>query len=533
MFSGFLGTGNCYSSVMAEEIVEQLRRFSLTPEEEDDIVIDASVRERAIVDCSASLVGKLLTKRGFSRAALKDTMRKVWGSPEGLRMVDVGENLFHFRFSNEMDLQRVVNGGPWCFDNMVLLLRRWEAGMKADTVIFNEIDFWIQLWGLPFECITREIGEVIGRRIGVVLEVNKVTEKGDWGRYVRVRVRIPLNRPLRRGGNILLGEGMKCWVDYKYERLPCLCHYCGMLDHEIRECPSKSKDVMEGCIKENSYGPWMAAASSFRRGYKWMERNEGYQKRWRGEVGSSNKLDLVTAADVVVGAGNRDGRACDGNGKDKAEPELRASRLIDVADNSVVAINGNQFRMGDLIPDFPQNLNITEARGGLISGPSVEVVSGSNTRADMSLDFPPNKAQVGLGRIMSTGPVFSFGSTKVLGSDVASGVIDPNIFVEAPVCNVPESDWGRKEKSVRVLPGSFRVKARGRKQGPNSKRKAPGSGKEDGGAVSFSQNAGKRRLDVLDSTVLAKQVSKRVFLGNISNTIGVEAADPNGPPSSQ
>lgn len=178
--------------------MEQLRRFSLTPEEEDDIVIDATVRERAIVDCSASLVvGKLLTKRGFSRAALKDTMRKVWGSPEGLRMVDVGENLFHFHFSNEMDLQRVVNGGPWCFDNMVLLLRRWEAGMKADTVVFNEIDFWIQSWGLPFECITREFGEVIGGRIGVVLEV-KVTEKGDWGRYVRVRFRIPLNRPFRR-----------------------------------------------------------------------------------------------------------------------------------------------------------------------------------------------------------------------------------------------------------------------------------------------------------------------------------------------
>lgn len=42
---------------------------------------------------------------------------------------------------------------------------------------------------------------------------------------------IPLNRPLRRGGNIVLGDTVKCWVDYKYERLPGLCHYCGMLDH--------------------------------------------------------------------------------------------------------------------------------------------------------------------------------------------------------------------------------------------------------------------------------------------------------------
>ncbi|XP_058180206.1 uncharacterized protein At4g02000-like [Rhododendron vialii] len=254
---------------MSKEIVEQLSKFSLTPEEADDIVIDASLRERAIVDCSVSLVGKLLTRRGFSRAALKDTMRKVWGSPDGLRVVDVGDNLFHFRFANEMDLQRVVNGGPWCFDNMVLLLRRWEAGMKANTVDFNEIDFWIQLWGLPFECITPEIGKEIGRRIGSILEVNKVTEKGDWGRYIRVRVRIPLNRPLRRGGNIVLGNGVKCWVDYKYERLPGLCHYCGMLDHDIRECTTRNKDVLEDCIKGNAYGPWMTATPSFRKGYRW------------------------------------------------------------------------------------------------------------------------------------------------------------------------------------------------------------------------------------------------------------------------
>ncbi|KAI8536376.1 hypothetical protein RHMOL_Rhmol10G0252200 [Rhododendron molle] len=221
---------------------------------------------------------------------------------------------------------------------------------------------------------------------------------------------------------------------------------------------------------------------SFRRGYKRMKMNARYQKRWRGEVGSSNKLDLVTAADVLVGVGNRDGRACDGIGKDKAEAGSRVSRLIKVADNSVVAINGNQFQMGDFISDIPLNLNITEDRGGLVSGPSFAMGSGSNARADMSLDCPLKEAQVPVTVALNPG----------LGS-VGAGRIG--------------NDWGQKENSVRVLPGSFGGKARGRKQGPNSNRKAsgPGASKEDGGAVSFSQNAGKRRLDVLDSAVLAKQ----------------------------
>ncbi|KAI8556374.1 hypothetical protein RHMOL_Rhmol05G0247800 [Rhododendron molle] len=97
-------------------------------------------------------------------------------------------------------------------------------------------------------------------------------------------------------------------------------------------------------------------------------------------------------------------------------------------------------------------------------------------------------SSVGAGRIGNGGPIFSFGLTQNLGTDVALGVKDPNILVEVPVCNVPKSDWGQKENSVRVLHGSFRGKVRERKQGPNSNRKAsgPGASKEDGGAVSFS-----------------------------------------------
>ncbi|KAH7855480.1 hypothetical protein Vadar_025363 [Vaccinium darrowii] len=219
---------------MADDVLEQTRRFSLTPEEEDVIVIDPS-----------------------------DTLRIVWGSPTGLRMVDVGENLFHFRFSNEVDLQKVLNGGPWCFDNMLLLLNQWEMGMKAEGVEFNTVDFWIQLWGLPFECITSEFGTEIGKRIGEVLEINKATESKEWGRYIRIRVRIPLNRPLRRGGYVMLGMGDKCWVDYKYERLPSFCFYCGFLDHETKDCNVRGKDVLKGIAKENSYGGWTAATQEF------------------------------------------------------------------------------------------------------------------------------------------------------------------------------------------------------------------------------------------------------------------------------
>lgn len=151
--------------------------------------------------------------------------------------------------------------------------------MKMDSVDFHVIDFWIQLWGLPFECITQEIGTVIGKQISEVLEVNKVLDVGEWGRYIRVKIKIPLNLPLRRSGNVVLGEGEKCWVDYKYDRLLLFYHYCGMLDHETKDCAMRGKDVLEGCMKANLYGPWMVVVPSSRTGYKWRDTIKDSQPR--------------------------------------------------------------------------------------------------------------------------------------------------------------------------------------------------------------------------------------------------------------
>lgn len=139
-------------------MAERLRRFSLTPDEDDAIVIDTGTHARAVEACAFSLVGKLHSRRSFSKAALKETMRKVWGLAEGLRILDVGDNLFHFWFTSIVEMQRVLNGGPWCFDNMLFLLKKWEVGMRADSIEFHEVDFWIQLWGLPLECIPRRLG---------------------------------------------------------------------------------------------------------------------------------------------------------------------------------------------------------------------------------------------------------------------------------------------------------------------------------------------------------------------------------------
>ena len=79
---------------------------------------------------------------------------------------------------------------------------------------------------------------------------------------MRIRVELPLNKPLRRGGYLVNGEGEKVWVMFKYERLPTVCYRCGRLGHDDRHC-----EVSEpGQAVEYQYGEWVRANGSSKGG---------------------------------------------------------------------------------------------------------------------------------------------------------------------------------------------------------------------------------------------------------------------------
>ena len=53
--------------------------------------------------------------------------------------MDVGSNLFQFKFQTEFEMERVFKRGPWTFNNQALMLRRWQKGMTAHNVKFKSI----------------------------------------------------------------------------------------------------------------------------------------------------------------------------------------------------------------------------------------------------------------------------------------------------------------------------------------------------------------------------------------------------------
>ena len=60
----------------------------------------------------------------------------------------------------------------------------------------------------------------MGSQLGEVEEVEWKKRKDDICMFMRVRVALPISKPIQQGGFIARSDSVKMWVSFKYERLP-------------------------------------------------------------------------------------------------------------------------------------------------------------------------------------------------------------------------------------------------------------------------------------------------------------------------
>ncbi|XP_057793291.1 uncharacterized protein LOC131009908 [Salvia miltiorrhiza] len=226
--------------------------------EDDELLLDDEVAGDSPVPADLCLVGRFLTEQPINFNLMRSRLASIWRPGKGVFMKDIGGGRFIFQFFHEVDLVRVYEGGPWAFGNFPLILHRLHRGEFPLSVPLDVLPFWVKIHDLPAGYITEGIGKLLGNFIGNFLEYDSTNSTGVWRQYMRIRVGIRVDEPLKRSKKIKSKDGSTFVVTFKYERLNVFCFLCGRLGHSENFCELMFNDEVKN--KERQWGVGLKAA---------------------------------------------------------------------------------------------------------------------------------------------------------------------------------------------------------------------------------------------------------------------------------
>ncbi|KAF5462220.1 hypothetical protein F2P56_018246 [Juglans regia] len=279
-----------------EEIEDLCGNLHLIEEEEKLVACPMGNDEEILRKGDRSLVGKICVDRAVGKEIVVNTMGKIWRISKRASFLEVEKNVFIITFANHADRQRVLEGKPWLFENYLFILKAYEGGLQPDKLIFNVEYFWLQIYNLPLGLMTKKWGECIGQSVGQVLDVDVDEDDIGWGKYLRVRIKLDLHKPITRG-RIIMVHGKKIRLAFKYEKLPRFCFNCGWILHGNSGCSSTT--APDNSINPQ-FGPWLRADDIFKRRTPNSYSNASSEGRMGG-LTNNDPVAPVNDGEVSVG----------------------------------------------------------------------------------------------------------------------------------------------------------------------------------------------------------------------------------------
>ncbi|XP_074323435.1 uncharacterized protein LOC141660354 [Apium graveolens] len=158
------------------------------------------------------LIGRFLTEKNINFQVMKNVLASIWRPREGMDFYDLGGLRYSFIFYHALDLQKVIEGGPWTFEQSLLLYHKLEANEDAHTIQLNKMEIWVQVYDLPVGMISEKLLEGIGNYVGTFVKSDPQNIQGGWRVFYRIRVVMDVNTPIKRRMKLKREGGAWSWI---------------------------------------------------------------------------------------------------------------------------------------------------------------------------------------------------------------------------------------------------------------------------------------------------------------------------------
>lgn len=277
-----------------EGVGNMMRRLKSTEEERKGVKIRMLAKEKG-KSTEPMAVGKVMSEKPAHPDAISLSLGRVWCPIKGTDCKEVGDNMFMITFKQESGKRRALEDGPWMFDKDLVIVEDYDPGKRLEDYEFNDIPIWVRIFSLPLGMMNEEAAEEIGNIIGRFVEVDAGTDGKAIGKFMRVKVRMNIEKPIMRGFTLeeeddqhkqkqkkkmnINGteeeeeEGL--WCRFEYEFMPDFCYTCGIIGHGEKDCSIKLKKG-----ERAQFGSWLKADVGRRRAsnddsWGWKGKNRG------------------------------------------------------------------------------------------------------------------------------------------------------------------------------------------------------------------------------------------------------------------
>lgn len=88
------------------------------------------------------------------------------------------------------------------------------------------MDIWVQIYDLPTRMVSDRILQSTESFVDTFVKIDPLNMNGLWKIYMRVRVTMEIDRPLKKRMKIKWEGGTWSWINFKYEQLSTFCFFC-------------------------------------------------------------------------------------------------------------------------------------------------------------------------------------------------------------------------------------------------------------------------------------------------------------------